>query len=56
MQMIVEGLGFKELIIRGITSKRFVIYFPNEELLSSQDLDFLAIGFESIRKASWEDL
>ncbi|KAL1802402.1 hypothetical protein ACET3Z_031049 [Daucus carota] len=54
--MIVAGLGFKDAIIRGMTNRKFLAYFPGVSSLDEVDLDFLEIGFIEVRRALAEDL
>lgn len=56
MSLIVEGLGFDNVSIRGISSKSFLVYFFSVENLDSLDLGFLEIGFTKVKKASSQDL
>lgn len=48
--LLVEGLGFDNVIIRGLGSKSFLAYFQLEESLEKIDLDFLGIAFQAVRK------
>lgn len=56
VRCIVEGLGYKDTEIRGISSKTFLAYFPMEDNIKNIDIDFLTIGFEEVREANWDDL
>lgn len=56
VSMIVEGLGFHNVSIRGLSSTSFLEIFQSEENMESIDLDFLEIGFKVLRKLNWEDL
>lgn len=56
MDVLVEGLGFENVLIRGIDSKTFLAYFQMEDNLDKVDLDFLVIAFHKVRKVQWEDL
>lgn len=53
---LVEGLGFDDVIIRGLLSTKFLAFFYLEEDLSKVDLDFLGIGFKVVRKLEVTDL
>lgn len=52
---VVTGLGYRDTIIRGISSHKFIAFFPLEENLENTDLDFLSIGFKEVRKLNHED-
>lgn len=54
--VIVEGLGFEGVRIRGLSSSTFLAYFSLEEDLNSLDVDFLKIGFKEVHKVDWADL
>lgn len=54
--MIAEGLGARNLQIRGITGTTFIAYFTNKEDLKCLDRDFLEIGFKEVRDVTMEDL
>lgn len=53
---IVEGLGFSDVVVRGIDNKTFLAYFPTIEDLLEIDVDFLGIGFAEVRRVNWENL
>lgn len=53
---LVEGLGFKDVIIRGLSSYRYIVHFSYEENLEHIDIDFLKIGFNEVRKIEDRDL
>lgn len=53
---IVTGLGYGDTIIRGISSHKFIAFFPLEENLDNIDLEFLSIGFKEVGKLNHEDL
>lgn len=44
VSLIVEGLGFKDVKIRGINSQSFLACFYLEENLDARDFNFLEIG------------
>ncbi|WOH11438.1 hypothetical protein DCAR_0830924 [Daucus carota subsp. sativus] len=54
--MIAEGLGARNLQIRGITGTTFIAYFTNKEDLECLDRDFLEIGFMEVRDVTVEEL
>ena len=56
VEMIVAGLGFREVIIRGLSSFKFMAYFTDVACLEELDLDFLHVGFMEVRKIREEDL
>lgn len=56
VEMIVHGLGFKDAVIRGLSNKKFLAYFPHITSLDDIDLDFLEIGFMEVSRATSEDL
>lgn len=45
--VIVMGLGFSDVIVRGVSTKKFLAFFRAEESLNEVDLDFLKTGFEN---------
>lgn len=53
---IVKGLGFEEVTIRSLGGFKFIAFFSLEEDLSTVDLDFLKIGFKSVKKVEDLDL
>ncbi|KAL1802583.1 hypothetical protein ACET3Z_031230 [Daucus carota] len=56
VEMIVAGLGFREVIIRGLSSFKFMAYFTDVACLEELDLDFLHVGFMEVSKIREEDL
>lgn len=56
MNTLVEGLGFDDVIVRGLSSFKFLAYFYLEEDLKKVDLDFLSIGFKTVRRLDTSDL
>ncbi|WOG85096.1 hypothetical protein DCAR_0104283 [Daucus carota subsp. sativus] len=56
VEFIVEGLGFRDAVIRGMSSTKFLAYFDSLALISEEDLDFLSIGFMEVRKVKDTDL
>ncbi|WOH14546.1 hypothetical protein DCAR_0934065 [Daucus carota subsp. sativus] len=55
VESIMAGLGFGEAIIRGLSLNTFIAHFPDIKNLDELDLDFMNIGFKSIKKVEWED-
>lgn len=53
---IMEGLGYKEVIVKGISNRTFIAYFPYESDLSGIDMDFLLIAFNRIQQVKWQEL
>lgn len=56
VEKIVEGLGFRDATIKGISSKKFLAYFDDIRDLSELDTDFLSIGFMEVREVTNADL
>lgn len=56
VSLIVEGLGFHDVLIQGISRTTFIAYFQLEENLHNVDLKFLEIGFKDVRCVGWRDL
>lgn len=56
VSLIVEGLRFDKVLIRGISSTLFLALFYLEDNLDSLDLDFLESGFKKVTKAKCEDI
>ena len=56
MEFIVQGLGFRDVVIRGISSTKFLAYLDSLALIEEEDLDFLKIGFMEVRKVVNADL
>lgn len=55
VESIMAGLGFGDAIIRGLSQNTFLAYFPDIDNLEEVDLDFMSIGFNSIKKVDWND-
>uniref|UniRef100_A0A165Y5W2 DUF4283 domain-containing protein n=1 Tax=Daucus carota subsp. sativus TaxID=79200 RepID=A0A165Y5W2_DAUCS len=55
VESIMAGLGFGEAIIRGLSLNTFIAHFPGMNNLDELDIDFMNIGFKSIKKVEWED-
>lgn len=53
---LIEGLRFNDVIVRGLSSTKFLAFFYLEEDLTAVDLDFLGIGFKTVRKPEAKDL
>lgn len=56
VSLVVEGLGFHDVLIRGITRTTFLAYFSQEKNLDGVDLKFLEIGFKEVRKVGWNEI
>lgn len=56
VETILEGLGFKEVLVKGICPKRFLIFFGDGNMITKEDKDFLSVGFEAVKEAKWEDI
>lgn len=56
VELIVEGLGFEDVRVMGISSKSFLAFFPTVETLEELDLDFMEMGFAGVSKVKWMDL
>lgn len=54
--MIVEGFGFRDVTIRGISGKKFLMYFEDLADWKDLDIDFLKIGFMEVGEVTKEDL
>lgn len=54
--MIVQGLGFEDVLIRGLSGRRFLAFFKNVVDLKEVDLDFLRVGFEEVKLVELKDL
>lgn len=55
--MIVEGLGFHDVVITGMTERTFLAYFDSIKNMDEEELDFLIkIGFSEVREIKYEDL
>lgn len=54
--MIAEGLGVRNVQIRGISGTTFIAYFANKLDLDHVDIDFLQIGFMEVREVKIDDL
>lgn len=56
VEMLVDGLGFRDVVIRRLSDFKFLAYFSNASSLEDVDLDFLSIAFMEVRKITEEDL
>ena len=56
VEFIVAGLGFRDAIIRGVSTTKFLAFFDSLALFDKEDIDFLNIGFMEVRKVQDADL
>lgn len=52
---ILESLGFKDIIVRSLSSKKFLLTFKDFNSLENTDVELLGLGFLSCEAASIED-
>lgn len=50
-----ESLGFKDIVVRGITCKKFLLTFLDKETFDNLDIELLGLGFLSCKIATVED-
>lgn len=53
---ILEGLGYKEVIVICLSNRSFIAHFSYESDLSNVDLDFLSIAFNKVQQVEWQNL
>uniref|UniRef100_A0A166EQM6 RRM domain-containing protein n=1 Tax=Daucus carota subsp. sativus TaxID=79200 RepID=A0A166EQM6_DAUCS len=51
-----EMLGFVNIVVRGISSFKFLLTWDSVEKLEETDIELLSLGFLSCKKASWRDI
>lgn len=54
VEAIVEGLGFQDASVRGLSVDKFLITL--EDSLTEVGVGILEIGLNSVRKAKWSDI
>lgn len=52
MNFLLEGLGYKEEIMKGISDTSFNAHFPYESDLKNIDMDFILIAFSKVERVN----
>lgn len=56
VETLVEGLGFSNAQVKGLSPNKFLVSFGEGEVLAGEDLEFFKIDFADVRKATLDDL
>ncbi|KAL1815789.1 hypothetical protein ACET3Z_018363 [Daucus carota] len=54
VESILAGLGFGDASVRGMSQNTFIAFFPDIQNLDELDLDFMSIGFNSVKRVEWD--